>query len=172
MYYDFISNRLDTKNCSSLIAGKLKESQVIKREVKKIIKKMRTSKSYKQVYYGSDTNGLSFLLKEYEELKLIGNLVDRIDLLRVENGFTIYELALKSDLSINTIKYLYKKKSFPNISTLYNIWEAFEIPIWSLFYEENESMALSKKKLLLISNYDKLSETSKRLLIEISDNLK
>lgn len=53
--------------------------------------------------------------KEYEELELIGKLVDRIDSLRVENGFSIYELALKSDVSINTIKYLYKKKSFPTI---------------------------------------------------------
>lgn len=111
------------------------------------------------------------LNKEYDELALIGKLIDRIDSLRVENGFTIYELALKSDVSINTIKYLYKKKSFPNISTLYNICEAFEIPIWSLFYEDNKFL-LSEQKLLLISNYDKLSETSKRLLIEISENLK
>ena len=111
------------------------------------------------------------LNKEYDELALIGKLIDRIDSLRVENGFTIYELALKSDVSINTIKYLYKKKSFPNISTLYNICEAFEIPIWSLFYDDNKCL-LSEQKLLLISNYDKLSETSKRLLIEISENLK
>ncbi len=111
------------------------------------------------------------LNKEYDELALIGKLIDRIDSLRVENGFTIYELALKSDVSINTIKYLYKKKSFPNISTLYNICEAFEIPIWSLFYDDNKFL-LSEQKLLLISNYDKLSETSKRLLIEISENLK
>ena len=109
--------------------------------------------------------------KEYEELELIGKLVDRIDSLRVENGFSIYELALKSDVSINTIKYLYKKKSFPNISTLYNICEAFEIPLWSLFYEGDDFL-LSKNTLSLVRNYKTLTETSKRLLIELSDNLK
>jgi len=112
------------------------------------------------------------LNKEHEELEPIGKLVDRIDSLRVENDFSIYELALKSDVSINTIKYLYKKKSFPNISTLYNICEAFEIPIWTLFCDESEFSNLTKKKFLLINNYDKLSETSKRLLIELSENLK
>ena len=46
------------------------------------------------------------------EQQLINELVDVIDKLRVEKNYSIYELASRSGVSINTIKHLYKKKSF------------------------------------------------------------
>ena len=73
---------------------------------------------------------MHILIKDLYELQQIEELVERIDKLRVEHNYSIYELAVRSGLSVNTIKYLYKKKSFPNIRTIYSICEAFEIPIW------------------------------------------
>ncbi len=112
------------------------------------------------------------MTKDFDELREINELVQRIDELRVERGFSIYELALKSGTSINTIKYLYKKQSFPNIRTIYNICEAFEIPVWMLFFKADNRLYLSKSEILLIDNYEKLSDIGKRLLLEISSNLK
>ena len=110
--------------------------------------------------------------KDLYELNQIEKLVERIDKLRVEHNYSIYELAVKSGLSVNTIKYLYKKKSFPNIRTLYNICEAFDIPIWLLFHKNESGLFTTKNEYILISNFKNLSDTSKRLLIEVSENLK
>lgn len=99
-------------------------------------------------------------------------LIERIDKLRVEHNYSIYELAVRSGLSVNTIKYLYKKKSFPNIRTIYSICEAFEIPIWLLFYKSESNSFITKSEYTLINNFSNLSVTGKRLLLELSENLK
>ena len=46
------------------------------------------------------------------ESELINEIVNRIDQLRVAKNYSIYKLADKSGMSINTIKYLYKKEEF------------------------------------------------------------
>lgn len=106
------------------------------------------------------------------EFHQIEKLIERIDKLRVKYNYSIYELAVRSGLSVNTIKYLYKKKSFPNIRTLYKICEAFEIPIWLLFYKIESDAWITNNEYILIHNYKRLSGTGKRLLIELSENLK
>lgn len=111
------------------------------------------------------------MINDLYELQQIEELVERIDKLRVEHNYSIYELAVRSGLSVNTIKYLYKKKSFPTIRTIYSICEGFEIPIWLLFYK-SESNFIAKSEYMLINNFSKLSDTSKRLLMELSEKLK
>jgi len=112
------------------------------------------------------------LYKDKTEQELINEIVDRIDMLRVESGYSIYELANKSDTSINTIKHLYKKKSLPTVRTIFGICEAFNMPVWMFFYDEDKKFTISKKVFSLIENYENLSENSKRLLMELSENLK
>ncbi len=112
------------------------------------------------------------LNKDLYEIHQIEELIERIDELRVEHNYSIYELAVKSGLSVNTIKYLYKKKSFPNTKTLYNICEAFDIPVWMLFYKYDSNVFITKKEYMLVQNFKQLSDISKRLLLELSENLK
>lgn len=109
--------------------------------------------------------------KDLYELQQIAELVDQIDKLRVEHNYSIYELAVKSGHSVNTLKYIYKKKSFPNLKTLFNICEAFEIPIWVLFYKDKSNSFITKNEYILINNYKNLSDTGKKLLLELSENL-
>ena len=82
------------------------------------------------------------MYKDKTEQELINEIVDRIDMLRVESGYSIYELANKSDTSINTIKYLYKKKSLPTIRTIFGICEAFDMPVWMFFYDEDKEFTI------------------------------
>lgn len=112
------------------------------------------------------------MIKDLYELQQIEELVERIDKLRVEHNYSIYKLAVKSGLPFNTIKYLYKKKSFPSVKTLYSLCEAFEIPVWMLFYKSESDLFITKSEYILIDNYEKLSDVSKRLLLELSENLK
>lgn len=106
------------------------------------------------------------------EQDLINELVDEIDKLRVEREFSIYELANRSDISGNTIKHLYKRKSLPSIRTIYNLCNGFEIPVWLLFYHMDNSSVKSNEGVVLMENYKRLSKRSKELLVELSKNLK
>lgn len=112
------------------------------------------------------------LYRNKTEQELINEIVDRIDELRVANGYSIYELANKADTSFNTIKYLYKRKSLPNIRTMLGLCEAFNMPVWIFFYDQEDTSSINKQIFSLIGNYNKLSDISKRLLIELSENLK
>ena len=104
--------------------------------------------------------------------QLINELVDVIDKLRVGKNYSIYELASRSCVSINTIKHIYKKKSFPGFKTIYNICNSFDIPIWFFFYQIEDIPSLTDDSIFLVENYKKLSDKSKRLLTELSENLK
>lgn len=106
------------------------------------------------------------------EQQLINELVDVIDKLRVEKNYSIYEMASRSAVSINTIKHLYKKKSFPSIKTIYNICNSFDIPMWLFFYQIEDKPSLASDSIFLVENYKKLSDKSKQLLTELSKNLK
>lgn len=106
------------------------------------------------------------------EQDLINEIVDMIDKFRVEKNFSIYELANRSDISANTIKYIYKRKSLPNIRTIYNICNGFEIPVWFFFYKIDGDSFSSNDDSIMIENYKKLSKRSKELLVELSKNLK
>ena len=113
------------------------------------------------------------ILNTYKsELELINELVDLIDKLRIERDYSIYELANRSDVSANTIKHLFKRRSLPSVKTLFNICNGFEIPIWFLFYQLESNYSQSAESVLLMENYKKLSKRSKELLIELSKNLK
>ena len=50
--------------------------------------------------------------------------------------------------------------------------EAFEIPIWLLFYKSESNSFITKSEYILINNFSNLSVTGKRLLLELSENLK
>lgn len=111
----------------------------------------------------------------YNEQQVINDIVQRIDYLRVDLGVSIYELAKRADLSENTLKHIYKRHSFPNISTLYRLCRAFEIPLWQffLFQDANiNNINFSKKEIELLKNYEKLTLHSQELLFEVAKNLK
>ena len=108
------------------------------------------------------------ILNTYKsEVDLINELVDLIDKLRIERDFSIYELANRSDVSANTIKHLFKRRSLPSIKTLCNICNGFEIPVWFLFYQLESFNSQPTESVLLLENYKKLSKRSKELLVEL-----
>ena len=106
------------------------------------------------------------------EQHIISSIVNRIDSLRVERGYSIYELAQRANLSENTLKSLYKRKHFPNFYTLYRLCEAFEISVWQFFLFGDDEAALSQNEMTLLRNYENLSPKCRELLFEISGNLK
>ncbi len=110
-------------------------------------------------------------LTDYNQ-HFIRTVVSRIDQLRVERGYSISKLSEEANLSENTLKYVYKKKSFPTLQTLLHLCRAFGISLWQFFLFQEVPLQFSFEEFDLLKNYEKLSEHSRRLIAELVKYMK
>lgn len=102
----------------------------------------------------------------------ISAIVDRIDRLRTEHGFSMYQLAMKANIPENTLKHIYKKQNYPNFYTIQRICEAFEITAAEFFLYETSSVKFSESEIELLHNFGKLKPESQAVLCELIKHMK
>ena len=87
------------------------------------------------------------------------DVLERIDELRKEKGWSVNYLAMEAGLTQSTVNNLYSRKSEPKLSTLRTICDAFGIALSDFFKEEEtedelmrkiKSLSPDKKKALLL----------------------
>ena len=93
-------------------------------------------------------------------------VLERIEELRKEKGWSINYLAMESGLTQSTLNNLYTRKTEPKISTLRAICGAFGITLSEFFKEEQE------KEDELIRRVKTLSQENKTALLQIVKDLK
>ena len=76
-------------------------------------------------------------------------VLERIEILRKEKGWSINYLAMESGLTQSTLNNLFSRKTEPKISTLRAICGAFGISLSDFFKEDNEEDELIRKVRLL-----------------------
>lgn len=103
---------------------------------------------------------------------IISAIVDRIDRLRTEHGFSVYQLAMKANIPENTLKHIYKKQNYPNFYTIQRICEAFEITAAEFFLYETASVKFSKAEIELLHDFEKLKPESRAVLCELIKHMK
>ena len=92
-------------------------------------------------------------------------VLEKIEQLRKEKGWSINYLAMESGLTQSTLNNLYSRNTEPKISTLRAICGAFGITLSEFFKEEeNEDELIRKVKCL--------SKENKQALLQIVRNLK
>ena len=93
----------------------------------------------------------------------------RIDELRFQRGWSMYELAQEAGLTQSTLTSMMKRGTPPKIETLEVICEAFGISLSQFFLEDEqmESLTYSEKK--LIECYRKLSKEKQQALLNLLD---
>lgn len=92
-------------------------------------------------------------------------VLEKIEMLRKEKGWSINCLAMESGLTQSTLNNLYTRKTEPKISTLRAICGAFGITLSEFFKEEeNEDELLRRVKTL--------SEDNKKALLQLLKNIK
>ena len=92
-------------------------------------------------------------------------VLEKIETLRSEKGWSINYLAMESGLTQSTLNNLYSRKTEPKISTLRAICRAFGITLSDFFKEEeNEDELVRRVKCL--------SQENKKALLQIVKNLK
>lgn len=92
-------------------------------------------------------------------------VLEKIEKLRKEKGWSVNFLALESGLTQSTLNNLYSRNTEPKISTLRAICNAFGITLSDFFKEEDNEDEL-------IRRVKSLSQENKKALLQIIKNLK
>ncbi len=95
-------------------------------------------------------------------------ILEKIDALREERGWSVNNLAMEAMLTQSTLNNLYTRNAEPKISTLRAICEAFNITLSEFFADEN----LKKPKTFndedeLLARYSKLTGAQKKAVIQL-----
>lgn len=95
------------------------------------------------------------------------SIIDKIDKLRNERKWTVYNLAMESGVTQSTLATMYQRKTPPKIETLQLICDAFGITLSQFFLESEETEILTAQEKELIKNFRTLSEKQKSAIITI-----
>lgn len=95
----------------------------------------------------------------------------KIDDLRTERGWSVYELAKKALVSPNTIYHWRDRKSSPSLALLSTLCEALEIQPINLFLDTDELHALTEEQKELIKTWGTLSGEQKDCFIKLMKSI-
>lgn len=87
------------------------------------------------------------------------DILERIDKLRIEKGWTLYKLAEESLLTQSTLSNMFIRKTQPSIATLTSICNGLNISLSEFFAEETTTPSVEES--VMLNNYRKLSNKHK-----------
>lgn len=96
-------------------------------------------------------------------------VLERIDQLRNQRGWSIYKLAEEAGITQSTLANMFARDSFPSISSLQSICDAFGMTIAQFF--DDGGNGLSAEEQLLLANFKKLSTRDKAMIQEIINSM-
>ena len=100
-------------------------------------------------------------------------ILEKIDKLREERGWSVNNLAMEAMLTQSTLNNLYTRKAEPKISTLRAICGAFNMTLAEFFADENLDEAKTHDYANeLKSRYSKLTKAQKKAVIELLRSMK
>ncbi|MBE5925467.1 MAG: helix-turn-helix transcriptional regulator [Lachnospiraceae bacterium] len=82
------------------------------------------------------------------------DILKRINQLRVERGWSEYQLSVKADITQSTISSWYRKNMLPSIPSIQKICNAFDITMSQFFIEDSDmttTITPQQKRLLAYS---------------------
>lgn len=100
------------------------------------------------------------------------DVIQRIDDIMKERGWSYYKLSIESELSSSTITNIYRRNTVPSITTLEAICNAFGITLSQFFAEEEDFVQLSPEQKEMFDNWLCLSENQKKIVAEIIEEFK
>ena len=98
-------------------------------------------------------------------------IINRIEELRNQRGWSIYKLAMEAGITQSTLTNMFSRGTLPSITTLSSICDAFEITLAQFFYDGNGE-ELTDEEFTLLSDFRKLSEKNKQAVLGLIKSLK
>lgn len=98
------------------------------------------------------------------------DILQRITEMRLEKGWTEYELAERAELTQSTISSWYRKNLIPSIPSLEHICNAFGITL-SQFFLESEcfSEKISQEQVDVLKRWSRLTKDQQKKLADFLD---
>ena len=93
----------------------------------------------------------------------------RIEDLRFQRGWSMYELAQEAGITQSTLTSMMKRGTPPKIDTLESICEAFGITLSQFFMEDEHMECLDSNEKKLITLFRKLPEKKQQALLDLID---
>ena len=94
----------------------------------------------------------------------------KIETLRFQRGWSMYELAQQAGITQSTLSSMIKRRNPPKIDTLESICEAFGITLAQFFVEDEQLELLSPKEKDMIKWFRKLSDNKQQALVTLLKN--
>lgn len=94
----------------------------------------------------------------------------KIKEMMADRGWTNYRLCKESGLSASTVANMFNRNNSPTLPTLDALCRALGITL-SQFFAEDNVVSLTEKQLRLLSNWGRLSEQRRKLLLDIFETM-
>lgn len=98
-------------------------------------------------------------------------IYEKVDALRLEKGWTIYELAKKAGVAPTTIYNWRDRQSSPTLSLLDAVCSAFEITVIDFLLNEDELMSLTEEQKEVMRLWNTLSSEKKKSIINLMKSM-
>lgn len=93
-------------------------------------------------------------------------ILERINQLRNERGWSNYRLAREAGISENSLNNLFRRNNLPTIPTLESICKGFGITLSQFFAEGGESVELNESQREMLQTWNTLNDEQKNTLLE------
>ena len=97
------------------------------------------------------------------------DVLEKIDKLRKEKGWSINYLAMEAGLTQSTVNNLYTRRTEPKIPTLRALCDALGITLSEFFKEESQENAADDELIRIVKS---LSPDNKKALLQLFKNVK
>ena len=100
------------------------------------------------------------------------DILGKITQMRIEKGWTEYELAERAELTQSTISSWYRKKLIPSIPSLEHICNAFGITLSQFFVSDDSfSDKISREQMEILKRWNKLTKEQQQKLADFLDSV-
>ena len=99
------------------------------------------------------------------------DILKRIYELRVDRGWSEYQLAEASEISQSTISSWYRKDMLPSIGSLENICTGLGITMSRFFDENDESVSLTSEQRRLLNGWERLTPRQRESMLFFLESL-
>ena len=100
------------------------------------------------------------------EITLRTEILERLEQLMAERGWSVYRLARECGLSESTVANIFRRNGSPSLETLQAMCRALEIPM-SRFFAENEMVELTPELRELFEQWALLTKEQKNSILEV-----
>jgi len=97
----------------------------------------------------------------------VKDILDEIDRLRINRGWTEYELAKRSGLPQSTISGWYRNRQTPTIQSLEKICKGFGITLSQFLDEGDAPISLTAEQREMLGHWSALEDEQKKVILEL-----